>query len=93
MFIVSYRIVIVSSHSHHKGQIYWKDVNFYKSNYGDGSRAYYQSKLANVMHAKELARRLSGTGINVYCLHPGTLLFLWHINRTMIHLAGLGWIS
>ena len=63
--------MIVSSRSHHKGQIFWKDVNFYKNSYGDGSKAYFQSKLANVMHAKELARRLSGTGVNVYSLHPG----------------------
>ena len=62
---------MVSSHSHHKGQIAWKDVNFYKSNYGDGSQAYYQSKLANVMHAKELARRLFETGIRVFSVHPG----------------------
>ena len=67
--------MIVSSQSHHKGQIFWKDVNFYKNSYGDGSKAYFQSKLANVMHAKELARRLSGTGINVYCLHPGIWMF------------------
>ena len=62
---------MVSSHSHHKGHIAWKDVNFYKGNYGDGSQAYYQSKLANVMHAKELARRLLETGIRVFSVHPG----------------------
>jgi NAD(P)-dependent dehydrogenase (short-subunit alcohol dehydrogenase family) len=45
-------------------------------NYGDGTKAYYQSKLANVMHSKELARRLSGSGINVYCLHPGKLGYI-----------------
>ena len=70
-FVVIFRIVVVSSHSHHKGHIAWKDVNFYKSNYGDGSQAYYQSKLANVMHAKELARRLFETGIRVFSVHPG----------------------
>jgi NAD(P)-dependent dehydrogenase (short-subunit alcohol dehydrogenase family) len=35
--------------------------------------AYAQSKLANVMHAFALARRLAGTGITVNCLHPGVV--------------------
>ena len=35
--------------------------------------AYGRSKLANAMHALELARRLDGTGVTVNCLHPGTI--------------------
>ena len=73
-FVIIFRIVVVSSHSHHKGHIAWKDVNFYKSNYGDGSQAYYQSKLANVMYAKELARRLLEAGIRVFSVHPGRVV-------------------
>lgn len=34
---------------------------------------YGRSKLANAMHAMELARRLEGTGVTVNCLHPGTI--------------------
>ena len=47
----------------------WEDLNWEKSY--DSNVAYYQSKLANVLHAKELARRLKGTGVSVYCVHPG----------------------
>ena len=36
-------------------------------------KAYTHSKLANVLHCKELAKRLEGTGISVYSLHPGTI--------------------
>jgi NAD(P)-dependent dehydrogenase (short-subunit alcohol dehydrogenase family) len=36
-------------------------------------RTYGRSKLANAMHAMELARRLEGTGVTVNCLHPGTI--------------------
>jgi dehydrogenase/reductase SDR family protein 13 len=32
---------------------------------------YFVSKLANVLHAKELARRLAGTKVTTYSLHPG----------------------
>ena len=31
------------------------------------------SKLANVLHVQELARRLDGSGVSTYALHPGTV--------------------
>jgi retinol dehydrogenase 12 len=34
---------------------------------------YCTSKLCNVLHAKELARRLSGTKVTTYSLHPGAV--------------------
>lgn len=34
---------------------------------------YAVSKLANVLHAQELARRLQGTGVTTYSLHPGAI--------------------
>lgn len=34
---------------------------------------YCVSKLANVLHAQELGRRLEGTGVTTYSLHPGTI--------------------
>ena len=34
---------------------------------------YCVSKLANVLHACELSRRLQGTGVTTYSLHPGTV--------------------
>jgi len=38
-----------------------------------GMREYSVSKLANVLHAQELARRLDGTGVTSYSLHPGVI--------------------
>ncbi len=35
------------------------------------AKAYYQSKLANLMHANHLTARLEGTGISVFSVHPG----------------------
>lgn len=34
---------------------------------------YCISKLCNVLHARELARRLAGTGVTTYSLHPGVV--------------------
>ncbi|XP_022096270.1 retinol dehydrogenase 13-like [Acanthaster planci] len=36
-------------------------------------RSYFQSKLANVLFARELARRLESTGITSVSLHPGVI--------------------
>jgi NAD(P)-dependent dehydrogenase (short-subunit alcohol dehydrogenase family) len=34
---------------------------------------YCVSKLGNVLHAQELARRLDGSGVTTYSLHPGAI--------------------
>jgi NAD(P)-dependent dehydrogenase (short-subunit alcohol dehydrogenase family) len=47
-------------------------------------RAYCQGKLANVMHVRALAGRLSADGIVVHALHPGTVdtNFITHVDET-----------
>lgn len=65
------RIVIVSSIAHEFGSMNWDDINFEKSYSPTG--AYGQSKLANVLHAKSLARKLKDQGIAVFSLHPGLM--------------------
>lgn len=66
------RIVNVSSRAHSRSPgINFDDINSEKSY--ERMTAYAQSKLANVLHAKELARRLEGTGVTTYSLHPGVV--------------------
>jgi len=38
-----------------------------------GLHEYAQSKLSNVLFTKELARRLAGTGVTTYAVHPGVV--------------------
>lgn len=69
------RIVNLSSCYHdvaqgRKGTLEFDDLHFERRKY-DGWQAYAQSKLANVLHAKELARRLEGTGVLAVSVHPG----------------------
>jgi NAD(P)-dependent dehydrogenase (short-subunit alcohol dehydrogenase family) len=40
----------------------------------DGARAYRQSKLAQVMHAFDLAEELAGSGVTATALHPATFM-------------------
>jgi NAD(P)-dependent dehydrogenase (short-subunit alcohol dehydrogenase family) len=49
-----------------------------------GSRAYCQSKLAQIMFTIDLARELDGGGITVNALHPAT-----YMNTTMVRQSGV----
>ena len=52
------RIINVSSVAHMKGKINFDDLNS-KNDY-DPAEAYNQSKLANILFTRELAKRLEG---------------------------------
>ena len=55
----STRIVILTSMAHAQGRMRWDDLNWYGPEFSSWG-AYAQSKLANILHAKALARRLKG---------------------------------
>lgn len=69
------RILCLSSCYHDNaqgriGQIVLDDLHFESRPY-DPWASYAQSKLANLLHARELARRLEGTGVGAVSVHPG----------------------
>ncbi|XP_061088600.1 retinol dehydrogenase 12 [Conger conger] len=66
------RVVNVSSIAHRGGKIHFDDLSFEKTPYS-AVASYRQSKLANVLFSRELARRLKGTGVTSYSLHPGVI--------------------
>lgn len=85
------RIVNLSSCYHDRamgreGDIHFDDLFFERSKY-DGWTAYAQSKLANLLHARELARRLAGTGVTAVSVHPG-----WVRTSLMRH-SMPGWLQ
>jgi NAD(P)-dependent dehydrogenase (short-subunit alcohol dehydrogenase family) len=63
------RVVTVASHAHTMGRIDFEDLQGARSY--SGSRAYNQSKLANVLFTYELARRLAGNSVTANAVHPG----------------------
>ncbi|KAK9829188.1 hypothetical protein WJX72_004385 [[Myrmecia] bisecta] len=72
------RIVVVSSRAHtfpkrwFGGGIELSDLHWQHRPYNSWG-AYGQSKLGNVLMAKELARRYAGTNIKAFSLHPGSI--------------------
>ena len=65
------RIVFTSSEGHYSGTLDLDDVGFERGY--SIMRAYARSKLANVLTARLLARRLEGSGVTVNALHPGAI--------------------
>jgi NAD(P)-dependent dehydrogenase (short-subunit alcohol dehydrogenase family) len=63
------RVVNVSSDAHPTGRIDWNDLELSRD-YG-GYRAYANTKLAQILFTRELARREPGMTVNA--LHPGAI--------------------
>ncbi len=66
------RVVLTSSVGHFGATWDWDDVGFERGGY-TVMRAYGRSKLANVLHARHLARRLEERGATAVAFHPGTV--------------------
>jgi NAD(P)-dependent dehydrogenase (short-subunit alcohol dehydrogenase family) len=80
------RIVCVASAAHagmtgKPGVLDLDDLHFARRGY-DPTLAYNQSKLANVIHARHLAKRLAGTQVSVFSVHPG-----WVRSNLVKHMA------
>ena len=67
------RIVIVASDAHHQASGIDFDAVRSRTKSVTGMREYAVSKLANVLFAQELARRLDGSEVAAYALHPGVV--------------------
>jgi len=67
----SARVVTVTSDAHTAARLDLDDLQL--AGGWDSWRAYANSKLANILFTRELARRLEGTGATANCAHPGVV--------------------
>lgn len=76
------RVVNTSSDAHKAATLDFNDLQSEKGYHlavkewlgvggASGFKVYARSKLANILLTRELARRLSGTGVTANCFHPG----------------------
>jgi len=85
------RIVSTASGAHAMGRVNFDDLQLEKR-YNAGA-AYGTSKLFNILWTRELARRLTGTGVTANCFHPGGVNTGFGDNtkgviKTLLSLAG-----
>lgn len=73
------RIVVVASGAHKAGKIHFNDINLEKGY--NVVKAYGQSKLANVLFTREMAKRLQDKKITVNCCHPGAVATNMGVSR------------
>lgn len=65
------RVINVSSIAHQRARIDLADLQLQRG--FDGYRAYANSKLANLLHSNNLARRSERTRVTANALHPGVI--------------------
>lgn len=80
------RVVTVSSMAHWWGKIDFNCINTHKDlGLGNSTldllKLYGHSKLCNVLFTHELAKRLQGTKVTCYSLHPGQSVFFWVLDE------------
>jgi retinol dehydrogenase 12 len=63
------RIVTVASEAYRGQHMHFDDLNLERGY--SAFAAYGQSKLANILFTRALAKRLQGSGVTANCLHPG----------------------
>lgn len=63
------RVILTGSNSHKKTRMHWSDVMY--SKHYNCLMAYKQSKLCNMLFAKELNRRFEDSGVKTFVVDPG----------------------
>jgi len=81
------RIVTTASAAHQGARIPFADLNAGRSY--RGFERYGQTKLANILFTRELARRLEGSGVTATCFHPGLVATGFNRNNGLIMDLGM----
>ena len=81
------RIITTASAAHQGARIPFADLNAERSY--RGFERYGQTKLANILFTRELARRLEGTGVTATCFHPGLVATGFNRNNGLIMDLGM----
>lgn len=68
------RVVSTASLANLFGQVRLDDLDWEKRAWAGGWRAYGTSKLVTILFIRELTERLTGTGVDAYSFHPGTVV-------------------
>ena len=84
------RIVNLASRAHVRARLDFDDLQNQRSY--RPMDVYSQSKLANILFTRELARRLEGTGVTANCLHPGVVRSHLGASGDLRGVFRIGWL-
>ncbi|XP_045469198.1 WW domain-containing oxidoreductase [Harmonia axyridis] len=97
LLAVGSRVVVLSSESHRFADITFDNISELKLSPDTASKywsmmAYNNSKLCNVLFARQLAKKLQNRGVSVFSVHPGNLVFTdisrhWWFYRLLFYLV------
>lgn len=85
----SVRVVSTASMANLFGRLRLDDVDWQKRAWLGGWRAYGSAKLANILFIRELAERATGTGIEAFSFHPGTVVTSFGATSPLIRFGNL----
>lgn len=78
------RIITTASAAHRRAQIPFDDLRADRGYRSMGYARYGQTKLANILFTRALARRLAGTDVTANCFHPGFVASGFNHNNGML---------
>lgn len=81
------RIITTASAAHHGAQIPFDDLRADRTYRRMGYGRYGETKLANILFTRALARRLAGTGVTANCFHPGFVASGFNHNNGLVMTA------
>jgi NAD(P)-dependent dehydrogenase (short-subunit alcohol dehydrogenase family) len=87
------RVITTSSDAHQGGHIPFDDLAAERSYGLQGFERYGQTKLANILFTRELARRLEGSGVSAYCFHPGLVSTGFNHNNGLLMSIGMAIVA
>lgn len=82
------RVITTSSEAHRGTALLFESLGTMPVGGYRGFRVYGQSKLANILFTKELAKRFDGSGVTANCFHPGIVRTgFGHNSRGLMNVA------
>jgi NAD(P)-dependent dehydrogenase (short-subunit alcohol dehydrogenase family) len=83
----SAHIITTASGAHQGAQIPFDDLGAERAYRAFGR--YGETKLANILFTRELARRLAGSGVTANCFHPGLVATGFNRNNGLLNSLGM----
>ena len=82
-----FRVITTASDAHYGADIPFDDLN--AETHYRGFARYKETKLANILFTRELARRLEGTDATCSCFHPGLVASGFNHNNGLLMSLGM----